>query len=390
MNFFHLHHRLLFIFILFIVSTLGKIHSPSPGPSSSSSSTLLLDTVPEPKKYPTLSSFFPSLIRVGKHSHKKAPLLDKLDPTAQVPTSFSGPGPWPSPSLQPVSSPSPVNVEPGISPNAGSGSPTVQPASSPVSAEPEMSPISAPFPQDGPEIRLRHRKVPSPLRSYAPAPGPSPTLQPVLSSNSPPQFPDSPPMDSKESPEGPDGDRSQETQSDEQGSNMEMDYSESEAEEEETGNAIVDVKKVCETTDHPSLCINTVNPLLVDSKNNNVSLNSVLGASINATDDIAKAALLAAKKIAHFPGTPPELASVLEVCEETYGTALDNFDKAKEAYDTQDIGTMNTMLSAVISNIEDCNTEFSSLNLPLPAPIAEFGDKLRNMTSNCLAIVSLY
>lgn len=169
-----------------------------------------------------------------------------------------------------------------------------------------------------------------------------------------------------------------------------MDYSEPEEEEEETGNAMVDVKKVCETTDYPSLCVNTVHPLLVNSENNNVSLNSILGASINATDDVAKVALLAAKKIAHFPGTPPELASVLEVCEETYQEALDNFDKAKEAYDTQDVGTMNTMLSAVISNIEDCNTEVSSLNIPLPAPVAEFGDKLRNMTSNCLAIVSLY
>ncbi|PIN07783.1 Pectinesterase [Handroanthus impetiginosus] len=143
------------------------------------------------------------------------------------------------------------------------------------------------------------------------------------------------------------------------------------------------LKQICESTDHPSLCLATVAPFLKGK----VDVPSVLEVAIKASDKLAKYAFSLAKSFTEKPGTPPELASVLEECKDSYDTVVYNFQNTIDAFQRRDIGTMNSMLSAVITDVGDCEDAFSGLGAE--SPLWGIADKLTNMTSNCLAVVSL-
>ncbi|KAL6548199.1 hypothetical protein OROGR_008620 [Orobanche gracilis] len=91
--------------------------------------------------------------------------------------------------------------------------------------------------------------------------------------------------------------------------------------------------------------------------------------------------------MADAPGVPPELASVLRDCKDSYDDAVYNFESTIDAFPRRDIGTMNSMLSAVITDVGDCEDGFSGFGEE--SPFSSVADRLTNMTSNCLAIVSL-
>ncbi|KAG8372878.1 hypothetical protein BUALT_Bualt12G0112900 [Buddleja alternifolia] len=143
------------------------------------------------------------------------------------------------------------------------------------------------------------------------------------------------------------------------------------------------VKKICDSTDFPDLCLKTVIPLLREKSN----LESVLEITIKVGDELAKRALSLAKKLAHKPGTPPRLSSILKDCKDSYDMAVENYTKTINALSMKDIGTMETMLSAVITDLGDCQDGFEEEEGD--SPFANFADKLTNITSNCLALVSL-
>ncbi|XP_073307375.1 uncharacterized protein [Primulina huaijiensis] len=145
-----------------------------------------------------------------------------------------------------------------------------------------------------------------------------------------------------------------------------------------------EVEKICESTDHPALCIATVAPLL---KGENIDVKSVLEVAIKASSTFTQFVLSLAKKLAEKPGTPPEMKSILNDCKDSYDTALSNFEETTTALSQGDIGTMNSMLSAVMTFVGDCEDSFDGLGIE--SPLMDYSDKLTNMTSNCLAIVSL-
>ncbi|XP_073129720.1 uncharacterized protein [Henckelia pumila] len=145
-----------------------------------------------------------------------------------------------------------------------------------------------------------------------------------------------------------------------------------------------EVEKICESTDHPSLCVATVSPLL---KGENIDVKSVLEVAIKASSTFTQFVLSVAKKLAEKPGTPPEMQSILNDCKDSYDTALSNFEETITAFSQNDIGTMNSMLSAVMTFVGDCEDSFDGLGIE--SPLMDYSDKLTNMTSNCLAIVSL-
>ncbi|KAL3508156.1 hypothetical protein ACH5RR_033538 [Cinchona calisaya] len=149
------------------------------------------------------------------------------------------------------------------------------------------------------------------------------------------------------------------------------------------GNVDPEIKKICDSTDYPSLCLNTIAPYLHGSTNEF----SVLEVAIKAGNEYAKFALSTIRKLASTPGTPHEIVSILNDCKDSYEDVLYNFQKAMTALPERDIGTMNTMLSAVLTDAGDCEDAFAGANFP--SPMSNFGEKLINMTSNCLAIVSL-
>ncbi|KAK6122589.1 hypothetical protein DH2020_020100 [Rehmannia glutinosa] len=142
------------------------------------------------------------------------------------------------------------------------------------------------------------------------------------------------------------------------------------------------VSKICDNTDHPPLCMATILPLLKGKAN----VESVLRVAVQAGGDYAKEALSVAKKLAEKPGTSPELLSTLKDCKDSYDTAVENFAKTTDAFATRDIGTMRSVLSAVITFVGDCEDEFAEMQSQ--SPLAGYAEKLTDMASNCLAIVS--
>lgn len=110
----------------------------------------------------------------------------------------------------------------------------------------------------------------------------------------------------------------------------------------------------------------------------------VLNIAIKAGLDFVKTALSAAEKMAAKPGIPPNLASMYKDCKDSYDDALYNFQNAMDA-GSGDLGTTNTMLSAVITDIGDCEDAFQGQTCPL----ASYSEKVTKMASNCLAIASL-
>lgn len=109
--------------------------------------------------------------------------------------------------------------------------------------------------------------------------------------------------------------------------------------------------------------------------------------AIKAATEHTQVAVAAATKIATSPGIAPNIASTISDCKDSYDDALDNFQKALDALSSRDVGTMNSMLSAAITDFSD-NDDFLVGKASSPV-LLEFNAKLSKMTSNCLAIVSL-
>ncbi|KAK3008178.1 hypothetical protein RJ639_013990 [Escallonia herrerae] len=121
------------------------------------------------------------------------------------------------------------------------------------------------------------------------------------------------------------------------------------------------IRQICDKTDHPALCLSTIAPYLKGK----ADMMSVLDVAIKASAEVTKLALFMAKKVASLPGTPPDVASILKDCKGSYDDALYNFQNAMDALPARDTGTMSTMLSAVITDVGDCDDEFSGQNNPL-------------------------
>ncbi|KAK6138794.1 hypothetical protein DH2020_027458 [Rehmannia glutinosa] len=246
-----------------------------------------------------------------------------------------------------------------------SGQSDLSPAFSPT-LQPESSPRPGPVPSPSPQLG----SAPSPSPQSGPVPSPSPESGPIPSPSPlnyvsfPPSKSTSPNADAPEKSDGP----------------SQFDFS-------PTLSPMADVnpkvKEICDSTDHPSLCLDTVVPLL----NGATDVPSVLEAAISVSSKLAQVGLSLAKKFAETPGAPPELVSALQDCQDSYDSVVYNFQNTFDAFPKRDIGTMNSMLSAVITNVGDCEDVFSKSGED--SPFSNIADRLTNMTSNCLAIISL-
>lgn len=144
-----------------------------------------------------------------------------------------------------------------------------------------------------------------------------------------------------------------------------------------------ELKKICDSTDHPILCLSTIGPLVKGK----VTVDSALDIAVRASNEFAKQGLAVVKQLAKKAGTPADVLSTLKDCKDSYETAVDNFEKTLEAFAAHDIGTMRSMLSAVITFVGDCEDEFAQMQSS--SPLSTYAQKLTEMTSNCLAITSL-
>ncbi|XP_057476848.1 pectinesterase inhibitor 10-like [Actinidia eriantha] len=141
------------------------------------------------------------------------------------------------------------------------------------------------------------------------------------------------------------------------------------------------IEKICKSTDYPDVCLAAVTPFL----NGKTDPESVLGMAIQASIDLTNIAVAKATTIATSAAITPQMASILGDCKDSYNDALDNYKSAMDALGASDVGTVNSMLSAAITDFSDCDDELNGLESPLLA----FDGTLTKMTSNCLAIASL-
>lgn len=143
------------------------------------------------------------------------------------------------------------------------------------------------------------------------------------------------------------------------------------------------VKKICESTGNPLLCFSSLGSMLPQGPFDPVAL---MQNEIKACNDKAKMVLAQSEKIAADPSTAPDVSESLGYCKENYDSALMNLEEAVKGIATRDVGLMNSMLSAVISDISTCEDTFSEISTS-PNPMAEMGETVSNLASNCLAIL---
>ncbi|KAF5193923.1 Plant invertase/pectin methylesterase inhibitor superfamily protein [Thalictrum thalictroides] len=147
------------------------------------------------------------------------------------------------------------------------------------------------------------------------------------------------------------------------------------------GQVNTDVRRVCDATDNPLLCLNTVSPLLQGK----FDLVSILETEVKACKNQAQTLLDKSIKISADPATVADVAKTLKICKENYESVLDNMDATLKAIGEKDLGTVNTMLSAAISDVSTCGENFSEVSTN-PNPLSDMEQLVTNLVGNCLSI----
>ncbi|KAF5737053.1 21 kDa protein-like [Tripterygium wilfordii] len=145
------------------------------------------------------------------------------------------------------------------------------------------------------------------------------------------------------------------------------------------------VKKVCASTDYSSLCESSIAPLLSGAKDATADAVAMLELVIKAASEHTKLAIAEAEKLIAAPTTPAKVLAMIKDCKDNYDDALDNYQSALDAIPARDIGTINSMLSAALTDYTTCDDGFEGLK----SPVAAIDRLLSKMASNTLAVASL-
>ncbi|XP_074323702.1 uncharacterized protein LOC141660613 [Apium graveolens] len=78
-------------------------------------------------------------------------------------------------------------------------------------------------------------------------------------------------------------------------------------------------------------------------------------------------------------------ADAVSTCKEIFDGAVDNMKQALVYFDTDDIGGLNSYLSAAIG-IDDCQEAFKQAGAELPPAVTKISNNLSMQVGNCLAI----
>ncbi|KAM1923305.1 hypothetical protein ACFX15_021240 [Malus domestica] len=141
------------------------------------------------------------------------------------------------------------------------------------------------------------------------------------------------------------------------------------------------IQELCKNTDYPDLCISSLTPFQLPK----VDPISALELVIKACTAHAQMSLAAASKLVTTPNTARGTVAALSDCKEMYSDALDGLQSAIDAIQSRDMGTINSMLSGVVTDAVTCGDGFEGQQ----SPLGDYDDKLHKMASNGLAIASL-
>ncbi|GLU08508.1 hypothetical protein SLE2022_254160 [Rubroshorea leprosula] len=148
-----------------------------------------------------------------------------------------------------------------------------------------------------------------------------------------------------------------------------------------------EVQKICEKTDYPLLCTSALNPVF----NGNTDPLNVIELLIKSASQQTKSAQGTVSQKASTPGLDQKTAAAYADCKDIYDEALDNLQEALDAIASKDIPTIQTMLSAAISDFSSCDDGFTGQpdpNAKGVSPMAATGENLMNMVDNILAIAN--
>ncbi|KAI3696595.1 hypothetical protein L6452_28993 [Arctium lappa] len=143
----------------------------------------------------------------------------------------------------------------------------------------------------------------------------------------------------------------------------------------------ITVTNVCRKTEYPDQCISTVSPFL----KGNSDISTILDRTMKSTAWLIKLGSIHSQRLSNAPGKPKDEIKILKSCKDNYDNALSDFQEAMKALACKDLERMNSMLKAVLSELEDCRDEYLGKTFPLTT----YDDKVTKMTSNCLAIVDM-
>ncbi|CAI9118974.1 OLC1v1020621C1 [Oldenlandia corymbosa var. corymbosa] len=150
------------------------------------------------------------------------------------------------------------------------------------------------------------------------------------------------------------------------------------------------IKKICQNTDYPEICLATIVPILKASGHTGAKLSTMDIWELNTkiAYGFANFSLGALDRFSKTPGLPEDVKTALDICGESFSDVLDSLENAVDAFSKHDIGTVSTMLSAAMTNCGDCEEAFKGLSYD--CPVAGFADKLSSVSSNSLAIGSAF
>ncbi|OVA02522.1 Protein kinase domain [Macleaya cordata] len=146
------------------------------------------------------------------------------------------------------------------------------------------------------------------------------------------------------------------------------------------------IKNICTNTDYPDLCLSSLTPFSSGGKTDPFS---VLEMALKACKNTTQTAIDASIKMAKSTSLPSDVLSCIEDCKDNFDDAMDNIQSAIDAIPSRDIATMQSMLSAVMTDAETCNDGFSEGPGLDNNPFTSHGDLIHKLASNCLAIAEL-
>ncbi|KAI4329797.1 hypothetical protein MLD38_028142 [Melastoma candidum] len=141
------------------------------------------------------------------------------------------------------------------------------------------------------------------------------------------------------------------------------------------------ISKLCSKTDYVTLCISSVKKNI---KGQHTGV-SVLNAEIDAAANSTKEALAKATTLYKSASSKVE-KEILGTCQEMYGDAIDEAVDAKAAIKAHDSASLNSYLSALLTDVETCEDTYSDFSRA--SPLKELDDLIRNLGSNCFKIAS--
>ncbi|XVE82260.1 hypothetical protein DITRI_Ditri15bG0134000 [Diplodiscus trichospermus] len=148
------------------------------------------------------------------------------------------------------------------------------------------------------------------------------------------------------------------------------------------------IKSLCDKTDQPSLCMSSISPFY----NGKSDVGSVVWMLMRAGTEQTKRAIRIATKMANDAKNDPKKVSSLNDCKEVYDDALDNLQKSMDAITPKDVGTINTMMSAAISDYASCDDGFSGQpdpNAKGVSPMGKINENLMNIAAIILSLANM-